>query len=308
MEDPQNHKEDTTHDGLISPVTSLQTVPKTATQSSLYRYIFYAIVGLVLIGTAFVAFAMQSIPGDTLYSAKTSVVENVAEKLYLSNKSKASYQLTLLQHRLAEIKELSKKETVPEADTLILSSHIDTHTASLESLIGASIDSAFPKTEVLNLLNEFASVAGAIETIGEGTPKLQSVGDTAENARSASVSLYKKRALSFVQTEAPTDVYAYIALQLKTVKDDLSENAVSEDAAEKVDTYLDRVDPAIAKSDLTKVIVSIAEAYRFIAMEVYSGVVPTEEQTVQDSTQATSTETDTNASTSDSKVNDVVVP
>lgn len=297
MEDLQNHKENTTHDGHLSPVTSLQTVGETATQSSLYRYIFYAIVGLVLISAAFVTLAMQSIPGDTLYGAKTSVVENVTEKMHFSNKSKTSYQLTLLQHRLAEIKELAKKETVPEADALVLSSHIDTHTASLESLIGESIDSAFPKTEVLNILNEFASVAGAIETIGEGTPKLQSVGDTAENARGASVSLYKKRALSFVQTEAPTDVYAYIALQLKTVKDDLSENTVSKDASENVETYLDRVDPAIAKSDLTKVIVSIAEAYRFIAMEVYSGIVPTEEQTVPDTTQATSTETDINAST-----------
>lgn len=310
MEDPQNLGENGTKDVQFPTSTSLQTVPSSSIRNASYRYIFYAIIGLVLTGSAFVVFAMQSIPGDMLYSAKTNIVEPFALKMHLSNKSKTAYQVTQLKHRLDEIKQLTKKEMVREEDASVLSSHIDRHTATLESLIEASIDSAFPKTEVLFILNDFASVAGAIETIGENDPKLQSIGDTAEDARSASVSLYKKRVLSFVQTEAPTDVYAYIADQLKTVKESLGKNEVGTAITRMVDNYLERVDPAIAKSDLTKVIVSVGEAHRLIAMEAYSGVINNKAlpQQTEDATASTSETTSTATTTEVQTTTDTVTP
>jgi hypothetical protein len=309
MEDLQNPRDTTENDVTPTISTSLQTVPSKKAPGTFYRYILFAIAVLAITVSVFVLLAMQSIPGGTLYSTKTSIIEKVLEKSHLSNKSKTLYQVTLLQNRLTEVQKLTQLENVsPEAQMALINS-INRHGTTLESLIGASIDGAFPKTDVLFVLNDFASVAGAIENISENDTKLQVTGDAAEDVRNITVSLYKERALSFVQTENPADVYTYIANQLDTVKENLGKGEVSEDVRRKVELYLDRVDPAITKGDLTKVIVSIAEAYRFVAMEGYSGIIMREEvPTATTDTNASTSETTVSASTTEIKTEEITIP
>ena len=99
MENLQN-KQDTVLENseptFIENTPQAQPVKKVQHRS--YRYIFGALVALVVVSGAGALFAMQSIPGDTLYTTKTSFLEPLVEKAQLSNKNKTFYQVTLMKH------------------------------------------------------------------------------------------------------------------------------------------------------------------------------------------------------------------
>jgi hypothetical protein len=238
------------------------------------RYAWALITAVILVvALSIIGFiATKSIPGDALYAVKTNVVESGATFLHIQNRSKAEYQAKLIKERLREVQALSKKESVSAEAQTAFTNQLQKQSDTLEALIGASIDSSFPKTDVLALLHEFSSVAGAIEVVSENDQKLQTIGDFAEDVRRKTFNTYKDRALSFVQTEETKTVLEYTTAQLQIVRDELTKNTVSYEVSENAETHLDRIDAALHEKDLAKVIVSLGEAYRFIKVEQYSGI------------------------------------
>ncbi len=244
---------------------------------------------LLILVSGIIYSSKQSLPGDRLYTLKINVLEKIEMAVHVSSKSKAIYQVTLLTNRLDEVQELNKSDTVTKEMEDIFSTELSKESDALAVLIAQSTDGAFPKTEVLSTINNFASVAGGIEAISEQNAKLVTIGDTAENIRIETVRLYKDKSLSFVQTENQETVYTFIATQLKEVKDELGNNALSTGTSRIAKTYLDRVEPALKDADLTKVIVSIAEAQRFIRIEQYAGIET--ETSQKEATSSTTTNT-----------------
>lgn len=268
------------------PISKVKS-DKIYTRSAIALLIFILLFGVLYS-------SKQSLPGDRLYTLKIDVLEKMQTAIHISTKSKALYQVTLLTNRLDEVRELNKSDSVTKEMEEIFSTQLSKESATLTTLIAQSTDGAFPKIEVLSTINNFASVAGAIEAISEQNVKLVTIGDTAENIRIETVRLYKDKSLSFVQTENQEAVYAFIATQLKEVKDELGNNELSVETSRIAKTYLDRVEPALKDADLTKVIVSIAEAQRFIRIEQYAGAetaAPQKEAAISTttSTQASST-------------------
>lgn len=226
----------------------------------------------ILIACGIIALTLRSLPGESLYTLKTNVIEPLVEKMHIHSESKARYQVTRMQTRLQEIKKLRLQSTVSEKALTNITAEILKHSTTLDTVIAESIDSSFPKTDVLYTVNEFASVAGAIEAISEHDAKLQAVGDTAEDARQASEQLYKTRVKSFVQTETPQTVLDYIQTELGSVKDAFGSTDISKATIRSSSNYLDRVEPALTKSDLYTAIISIGEAYRILTIEKLGGI------------------------------------
>lgn len=219
-------------------------------------------------------FAVQlSLPGEALYTIKVNTFENGVEALHLSVKDKAQYQITLMQHRLAEVKTLSTKANVSEKAITEFIDQTTKHTNTFDALIAKSIDSAFSKTDVLHTINEFSSVTSAIEAVSENNLKLISIGDSVEENRQDMVRLYKDKVTSFVQTETQQTTVEYLKAELTEVKNGLSDKNLSKKTVNLVENYLDRITGALAKNSLDRAIIAAGEAQRFIKMEKYSGVI-----------------------------------
>lgn len=231
--------------------------------------VILVVVGIVL---GIIILTLRSLPGETLYTLKTSGIERVIEKMHIHSQDKAEYQVTRMQTRLQEIKKLARQSAVSEKAITDINTQIVKHRTTINTVVIESIDSAFGKTDVLHTINEFASVAGAIEAVGEHDVKLQTIGDTAEDVRQASEQLYKERVKSFVQTETPQTVFDYIQKELTDVKNEFGSTDVSKATIRSSGNYLDRVEPALTKSDLYTAIISIGEAYRILKIEKFGGV------------------------------------
>lgn len=282
----------------ITGAEVVSTSQKVDTQLETQKSVFLFRIALVLLGIgALVLFALfmitQSLPGTSLYQLKTNGVERSIEKTHIYSKDKAWYQVTLMKKRLQEAKELSLQSNVSEKALADTTSQINSESAVLALIIDQSIDSAFPKTDMLSTLNEFISVAGAIEAVGEHDAKLKMLGDAAEEIRQTTNQTYKDRVKSFVQTETPQTALSYIQEELLRVKTESDNNPdLSKKAVRTVGNYLDRVEPAVLKSDYFKAIIAIGEAYRLIKIETYWGGASDE---ALDTTTDTATSTPTEA-------------
>jgi hypothetical protein len=264
------------------------------------------IIILVIIGISLSLFATsQSLPGGALYGIKTNVLETVIGATHLRSTTKASYQVTLLEKRFAEAERLSLADTVSEKELDVLIKNTTAHWITLSSIASTSIDSAFPKTELLTTVNEFASVASAMEELTENDPKLTRVGDSMEDVRQDAVHLYRDRVESFVATETAETAYTYLTEQLQAVEQALSSVDFSTSTMRRSENYLDRIEPAVTSGNITKAILAVGETYRIITAATYLGkeYVETETQIeipsseTSSSSPSTTTESTTTATT-----------
>jgi regulator of extracellular matrix RemA (YlzA/DUF370 family) len=266
-----------------------QTMMGYMTENRSVLLIILACIGLLL-GLS-ISVAAVSLPGERFYTVKTDMIEPSLQMLHITKKDKAWYQVTKMKTRMEEVKKLATQESVTEKALTDSITQINLHTATLDSFVVESIDSAFPKTDILYTLNEFTSVAGAIESVGEHTPTLQKIGDAAEESRQTIESTYKLRIRSFVQTETPQTALAYIQEELIRVKNELGNSDLNKKTVRIAGNYLDRVEPALVKSDYYRTILSIGEAYRVVAIAKYAGVTIEDTQETKQNT-ATSTPED----------------
>ncbi len=262
------------------------------------KNITYQLTGLLLVCILLCSVGIyatnQSLPGDMLYGFKIKGLETLVEATHVRSKEKAAHQVTRLQKRQKEVALLTAKETIPDETVEALLNIITLHWNTLDYIASTSIDSAFPKTALLETVNEFASVAAAIEETAENHRPLIRVGDEVENIRSDAVRLYRDRARSFVATETPDTALTYLTEQLQKVETALKTPNLPESSMRTAENYLDRVLPAIAEGDYAKALVAIAEAYRFIRMATYIGTEssrPAAEALITTETSSSSTST-----------------
>lgn len=255
------------------------------------------IVIIIILSLGFFA-TLQSLPGEALYGIKTNILETGIGATHLRSVTKASYQVTLLEKRFAEAKKLTSLDTVSDQALDALIQNTTEHWSTLSSIASTSIDSAFPKTELLNTVNAFASIASAMEELSENDSKLLRVGDSTEEIRQEAVRLYRDRAESFVATESPETAYTYMTTQLQDVERALAAADFSTSTMRSSENYLDRVEPAVTSGNITKAILAIGETQRIITAATYLGKEYLETQAMNDTPSinesgATSTDTST---------------
>lgn len=251
------------------------------------------IVLLLILSVGFAA--SKSLPGGALYGMKTGFLEQLNEAVQFTPGNKAAYQVARMEERLNEIKALSKKEKIDPEALRIFQELSTAHHDRLIEIINTP-ENGISRTDSLAILNDFASVAAAIENISEHTPQLSSIGEAMEDLRHDTVNTYKDMVDRFVERETPENIYAFIAQQLQDISGKLDTGEVSQEVIDDAEVYINRVGPAVAKSDFPRAISAIAEAFRFIKIAEYGGRI----EDAPAATTATSTpETATTSETSE---------
>lgn len=283
---------------------SKKQFPSLISSASNKGIVIALIVFLILLLIGFMA--SRSIPGDSLYAVKTQVLERLDAAVQFGSKNKAANQVQNMETRLAELKKLSEKGAVDEAAVTALHNRVLTHVDVLARLVTQE-SSDFSMEDRLFALNDFASVAGAMETIAENDPELLAFGDQMEDVRRETVNTYKDTADLFVQSTTPDIALEFIKNSLSDVSGKLSnEEGVSAEAIDDAEEYIDRVSLAIKDKDYIKAIYSVGEAARFIKIEEYAGIITPLVQAP--STENASSTPDTGTTTASSSISTSTLP
>jgi hypothetical protein len=288
---PQDHR---------GPETGKKQLPAFLSSVSNKGIVIALIVFLALLLFGFLA--SRSLPGETLYAVKTQVLERLDAAVQFGSKNKAANQVENMETRLAETKELAKKDAVSEEALAALHNRILAHTDVLTRLVQEE-SSDFSMEDRLFALNNFAAVAGAMEAIAENDPELLTFGDQIEDVRREAVNLYKDTADIFVQSTTPDIALEFIKNSLGDVSGKLgNEGGISAEAIDDAEEYIDRVALSIKDKEYAKAIYSIGEASRFIRVDEYTGVIVPLVQAPSDSNASSTPSGDTGSTTASSSV------
>lgn len=257
-------KTDTFQAGQNKEASPLSAAVKRAAVIALIIFLLILVIGFM---------SARSIPGDTFYAMKTNVLEALNGAVMFGTNNKAEYQVALLENRFEEVQQLALQDSVDEGSLALLYDQVGKHRETLFELVQKE-SSDFSMEDRLFVLNNFASVAGAMEAISENDPKLSAFGDQMEDVRRETVNLYKDTAEVFASSGNPQAALEFIKTSLSEVSEKLNNPEVSREAIDDAETYIDRTALAIKDRDYVKAINSVGEASRFIKIEEYTGVMP----------------------------------
>jgi hypothetical protein len=294
-ENDQTPLNDFEHNPLTSEQADKKRFPAALSSVSNKGIVIGLIVFLILLLIGFMA--SRSLPGESLYAVKTQVLERLDAAVQFGSKNKAANQVHNMETRLSETKELSEKGDVSEEAIAALHDRVLTHAEVLKQLVEQE-SSDFSMEDRLFTLNNFASVAGAMETIGENDPDLLTFGDQMEDVRRDTVNIYKDTADIFVQSTTPDNALEFIKNSLGEVSGKLSNEAgISEETIDDAEEYIYRLSIAVKEKDYTKAIYSVGEAARFIKIEEYTGAITPLAQAPSESNASSTPSDDSGTST-----------
>ncbi len=119
-----------------------------------------ALVCVLVVGGSGVSYAAaKALPGETLYSVKININENIEETFATTPKAKLAVQSEHIQRRLDEAQELRKEQKLSPANQKIVVAKIGEHTALA--------------VESMDALKEQGDVATVLETTAKLTPVLE---------------------------------------------------------------------------------------------------------------------------------------
>lgn len=248
-----------------------------------FKKIIAVVIGaLVVIFGVLVAFSSQSLPGEALYGVKTQVLERLVASVQFGSNNEARNIIRNMETRLAETKELAQKDTVEQSALDALYARMLTHSEQITAVVMQE-RSDFTMEDRLFVLDDFASVAGAIEIVAENDAKLAAFAEQAEDLRRDAVNLYKDTADAFVQGGILDTVLEYIKNSLSDVSGKLGGNTISEETMDDAEEYIYRAAVAISDKRYDRAIYAVGEASRFIKMETYTGVIEPLDRSAEDS-------------------------
>ena len=213
--------------------------------------------------------ASISLPGQAFYGLKTNVFENVGGMFSWTTESKARHNLTLMRERLVEVKRLGSREPVSENAVATFSSQVQKNAQAFVLLTEGSEERTLDREVVINLTNDFASVASAIEEVAEDHESLLPVADTVGDVRRAATRRLGDEIEVYVSLAPDEDLRGFITDELQRIGDRVARGDLGEDTTNRVGRSLADVAQAIAVNDAPDAVEAIFEAKRLIAAEEY---------------------------------------
>ncbi|MCC7436416.1 hypothetical protein IT402_00880 [Candidatus Nomurabacteria bacterium] len=155
---------------------------------------------IVFVGGSVSVVADNSLPGDALYPIKISVNEQIKGALIKNPEAKISYQTTLIDNRLTEIKTLAASKTLTKAKQETAQKALDSHIESLSKQLGTLSDEK-PKEalkvtasleESLKAQKEDLEKIVVKEENGSSTDALKAVDETLKKVSDQEVKIISK--------------------------------------------------------------------------------------------------------------------
>jgi len=226
------------------------------------------VIVLLLAGLVLAWFmAANSLPGSALYSFKTNFIEKIDESVQLSSEAKMQAHARLLENRLAELKRLVERGEASEGALTALQSTVERHVNAFTEALGDPLTQSTTESE-LKAISDFVGIAATMEEISESNEQFATFGDYMGDVRRDAVRVYQDKIDRFVERETPERIFNLIRIHLTDVSRGLQNEQLSKKTVDIAETYISRVEPALTEGDYPRAFYAIADAMRFINIDL----------------------------------------
>lgn len=230
-------------------------------------YVLLAALALIVLLVVFLVVSLQALPGESLYSVKTRVIEPTSRVFRVTPRMQAAHSIGLLERRLRELESMSTDQatTTPEALERFASlvhaevRRADDSLASARSLAGGS---------ALDLHLHILSAADAHQTLARSAEEFASVEEEIESARGDAYRAFETKARDFAST-TPEDASSYLSEQLTTLEGEMGTVAHGSSAENRAMDRLEDAQDAIMTGNIGDAIIFILRARQAIAVDRY---------------------------------------
>ncbi|MBP6924373.1 MAG: hypothetical protein KBC62_03735 [Candidatus Pacebacteria bacterium] len=219
-----------------------------------------AAVVFVSVGTGYASY--NSLPGEPLYTVKVNMVEPVLGFSHSSEKDQLNYQVSLLERRLFEMKELSEAELLTEESVVALETKVEEHSSEITEIIASDSDASVTAKERLDVLGDVVTTLRThefIEDIKVGKGRASKFRST-EDSVSA---LYASEATRFAGAE-PSEAVEYIADAIQELDTSLSDEGVASSTVSEVNDILEDAEEALSEGNIDEALNFTGEAKQVI--------------------------------------------
>lgn len=253
----------------VKPVISEMSTE--ATPNYMRMYGVYAIVGVAALLVAMVVFsyiASSSLPDGRLYSFKTNVVERIIGYTKIGVGSHASYNIILLEARLAELQTLSRDQATTSPDTLVgVARRIDSYTNDILASLNDS--GAVGTTEHVDILLRLASVTNAEDTLIDDTDEFAPMKESIKVSRGAVTDTLKSAVQTFASSSSPEIVGEYIGSHIEAVIADIPKLAQGSRAQKLAIARVNDMNESMIDGNTADALIFILRARQAIAVDAY---------------------------------------
>lgn len=229
----------------------------------------FASLLVVFVGTTYAS--QDSLPGEPLYTMKVHIVEEIIALTKTTPEERITYDIRLMENRLAEIKEIVRHDTdmAPEK-LIILTDQIDKHASDVTTILEETDSDHIPQGEKIKVLAKLSGVTKAQAKIAKGAPQLTKVAETIKETQESTSDAISTTIEEFIAGESAEMVNKYLSDQIADVGEYVNASTTDESSRDTAERHLHDVDEAIIDNDATKAIISILEAQQTIAVDSYT--------------------------------------
>lgn len=223
------------------------------------------IVGVLLLTYLLI---IRSTPGGMFYGLKVNGIEEIGKYLHLSGAAKASYRITLLERRLAEIEQISAKQRVlsEEARTVLDTQIVE----SVEEfiLIIETHEHITPRERV-TLLYHLTTTLYLQDTLISRFDQLESLEDVAEARSDNADDIYEGTVRLFVASADGLTIQSYINEELQLLLRQIDTKDTDTETRLKVNRRLQDIQEAITNDNAVIAIFKVHEALQLLYVARY---------------------------------------
>lgn len=223
---------------------------------------------IVFAGTAYAS--QDSLPGETLYTMKVHVVEEMVAFTKITADERVAYDIRLMENRLHEIKEVAKQGvTTPHVDMAVFTDQIEEHVRDVTTVLAEAESEHITHEDRINVFAKLSGVTQAQARIAKGAPELEEVSQVLEETQEFTAQAMTAAVDDFIEDESAEVVNEYLSDQITDVGEYVNASTTNELLRDTAERHLYNVDEALSEGDITEAIVSILQAQEVATVEEY---------------------------------------
>jgi hypothetical protein len=216
-----------------------------------------ASVFFLTVGTGFAS--TQSLPGDSLYGIKVSVVEPLISLTNSNDTEQLEYQISLMERRLNEMETLYRTNALTEVEADILEEQITVQASNFEDLVSSVEHSEISAEASLTAVSQVVVAIKKQSVLVEkefGSGRQSTLGGAEETLDQ----LYEVELNNFIATE-PEAVTEYVEeLLIEVDRQIVADPDIAISSALELDRYLEDIEETLETGDLKQAVESAGEA------------------------------------------------
>ncbi len=261
---PQDNQHTETTERILDAVALQDT--RTHTLRTFLILAGGALAAAIVLMLILMSLAQNSLPGETLYSFKTNVAEEVTALTKFNTTAKAAYATTRLEHRLTELKILAADNATSSPEHLSTVAALSAaHANTVMGAVGSS--EALSPEEKITALANLLNIARAQETLTDEAVEFAPISEAINTLEGSADDTLREAVFTFASTSDAAVVSAFAQVHIADISEALPDLTQGSRAQTLTIRRVTDANEAIIDGDMADAIIYLLKAKEAIAVD-----------------------------------------